>query len=407
MTIWIIGFLVFIVVMLALDLGVFHREAHEVSMPEALAWTGFWVTLALLFNVFVYFIYKNQWLSFGSPLSGSEAALQFLTGYLIEESLSLDNIFVIAVVFAYFKIPLIYQHRVLFWGILGAVIMRGIMISVGVALINHLSWIVYVFGGLLLFTAVKLLIWRDEDLEPEKTFILRTARRFFPFTTELHGQKFFIRLNGKLVMTPLFLVLLMVESMDLIFAVDSIPAILAVTREGFLVFTSNIFAILGLRSLYFALAALIEKFRFMKMSLSFLLAFIGIKMLISHHYPIPIQVTLAMIVGILAVGVLASILVPKNGEEHFVSPIAKNIVGWATLGYKGMRRIFILIIGITVLILGAIMIVTPGPGVVVIIIGLAILATEFIWARVLLKKMKEKAKDLSNSASDFMSGKKK
>lgn len=312
MIIWLwIGFITFIFLMLALDLGVFNRKAHEIKAKEALGWTLVWVLVSLAFNVVLYYMYQNHWLGIGQeighPTDGKEAALNFFTGYVIEKSLSLDNIFVIALIFSYFQVPAKLQHRVLFWGVLGAIIMRGVMIFMGVALIERFSWMVYVFGALLIFTAVKMLITQHENIDPEKNPLIKLARRFFPVTTGYEKERFFTRLNGKLAITPLFLVLLVIENTDVIFAVDSIPAIFAVTTDPFIVFTSNIFAILGLRALYFALAAVLGKFKYLKISLVFLLAYVGMKMILSHHFQIPTLFSLFVIAGILAVGILASV----------------------------------------------------------------------------------------------------
>ncbi len=327
--IWLwIGFLLLVFIFLALDLGVFNRHAHVISVREALRWTALWVTVAMVFNVAVYFIYENHWMGIGMPsvdaqgkvihegLSGWDAALKFFTGYVVEKSLSMDNIFVIAVIFGYFKVPPQFQHRVLFWGILGALIMRGGMIAVGWAMIHSFSWTIYIFGGLLLITAVRMLMSGDEHGDPNNNWLTRLARKIYPVADEFDGQKFFTVVNGKRAMTRLMLVLLVVESTDVLFAVDSIPAIFAITDDPFIVFTSNVFAILGLRSLYFALAGMIDKFRYLKPSLVFILAFVGVKMIISHHYPIPTVVSLSVILGILAVGVTASILAPTvTGEK--------------------------------------------------------------------------------------------
>jgi tellurite resistance protein TerC len=259
MVIWLwIGFIVFVLVMLALDLGVFNRTAHEIRTREALGWTALCIALALVFNVLVYFMYRYHWLGIGtgegSRMTGHDAALNFFTGWVVEYSLSLDNIFIIAIIFSYFKVPHKYQHRVLFWGILGALIMRGLMIAAGAALIHRFEWIIYVFGALLIFTAIKMLMTQQDDIEPEKNIFVRCARKLYPVTSDFEGERFFTRIDGMRAVTPLFLVLLVVESTDVLFAVDSIPAIFAITTDPFLVFTSNIFAILGLRSLYFALA---------------------------------------------------------------------------------------------------------------------------------------------------------
>jgi TerC family integral membrane protein len=314
------GFVALILLLLSLDLGVFHRRAHVVSIREALTWTGVWVTLALLFNALVYVIYQHHWLGMGThphqEPTGKDAALKFLTGYIVEESLSLDNVFVMALIFTYFRIPTRYQHRVLFWGILGAQIMRGAMIGAGTALIHRFDWVIYVFGGFLIFTAIKLMLTRQETMHPEHNLLVRLARKVYPVSHELDGQRFFTRMNGRHAATPLFLVLLLVESSDVMFAVDSIPAIFAITQDPFIVYTSNIFAILGLRSLYFALAGSLDKFRYLRTSLVFVLGFVGAKMLLSHYRPIPIGVSLGVIVGILLIGMLASLLVERREAKR-------------------------------------------------------------------------------------------
>lgn len=307
--IWIV-FLVFIAVMVALDLGVFHREIKAPTIRDALGWTTAWVSLAMVFMVAVYLLYENNypWASLNTEqLTGMEAASQFLLGYMLEYSLSVDNIFVIAMVFTYFRVPLELQHRVLFWGILGAVILRGIMIALGVVLINRLDWITYVFGALLLYTAIRMLLLRHETVDPGENGLVKIARRWLPVTNEFHGQHFFIRVDGILTATPLFLALLMVESSDVMFAVDSVPAVFAVTRDPFIIFTSNMFAILGLRSLYFVLACYMERFRYLQHALVFVLVFVGIKMILTNHYHIPSFVSMSFIIGILLFGVLASI----------------------------------------------------------------------------------------------------
>jgi tellurite resistance protein TerC len=305
-----IAFLAFIGAMVALDLGVFHRKDRAVTLRGALGWSAVWISMALLFNVFVYLLYENNysWASLATEhLSGREAATQYLVGYVLEKSLSLDNIFVIAMIFSYFRVPLVLQHRVLFWGILGAVILRGLMIAVGVALINRFEFIIYIFGAFLLYSAVRMLLIRQDTLEPGDNPLVRLAQRWVPVTDTYHGRKFIVRVDGKMMATPLLLALLLVESSDVMFAVDSIPAIFAVTRDPFIIFTSNIFAILGLRSLYFVLAAYMERFRYLKHALVFVLAYVGVKMIISGHYHIDDMASMAIIFGILLVGVLASI----------------------------------------------------------------------------------------------------
>ena len=313
-SIW-LAFLLFVLTMVALDLGVFHREDKAPTVRNAVGWTLVWVALALIFNAIVYQLYEHNysWASLATEhLTGREAASQFLLGYVLEKSLSVDNIFVIAMIFAYFRVPLELQHRVLFWGILGAVVLRGVMIGLGAVLINRFDWITYLFGALLIYTAVKMLLLRQETVDPGENSLARLAQRWLPFTNRFHGRHFFVRVGGRHVATPLFLALLLVESSDVMFAVDSIPAVFAVTRDPFIVFTSNIFAILGLRSLYFVLAGYMERFRYLKSALVFVLVFVGIKMMLSNHYEIPDGVSMAIILGILVVGVLASI---KGGSK--------------------------------------------------------------------------------------------
>ncbi|MEQ8787018.1 MAG: TerC family protein [Pirellulaceae bacterium] len=309
--IW-LGFLFFVLAMVLLDLGVFHRKAHTIGIREALSWTLLWIAMALAFNVLVYFLYEHNagdWARLETrQLTGGEAAVQFFTGYVLEKSLSIDNVFVMAMIFAYFGIPLSQQHRLLFWGILGAIVLRGVMIGLGATLIERFEWVIYVLGLLVLASAVKLMITREDSIEPDRNLVIRVVRWFYPVHHEAVGGRFFTRLDGRLAVTPMFLALVLIETTDVMFAVDSIPAVFAVTRDPFLVFTSNIFAILGLRSMYFVLAGFIDKFRYLKMSLVFVLAFVGVKMLLAHHVPIPNVASLACIAGILAVGVLASIV---------------------------------------------------------------------------------------------------
>lgn len=306
-----IGFLLLVLILLALDLGVFHKKDEAISTKSALLWTGFWILLSLVFNVFIYFAYEHHWLGIGlhigHNLGGHDAAIKYFTGYIIEKSLSLDNIFLIAMIFAYFNVPDKYQHRVLFWGILGALIMRGIMIGAGAALIERFDWMIYVFGGLLILTALKMLYSKDEAIHPDDNPLVKLARRLYPVTGTYEGHKFFTIANGKRAITPLFLVLLVIESTDVIFAVDSIPAIFAITTDPYIVFTSNVFAILGLRSLYFALSAMMNKFRYLKVSIVIVLIYVGIKMLISQLYHIPTLISLGVIILILGTGIAISL----------------------------------------------------------------------------------------------------
>lgn len=298
-----IGFNVFILAMLALDLGVFHRKSHTVSLKESLSWTGVWVVLALLFNAGVW------------HFAGSQKAVEFFTGYVIEKSLSVDNVFVFALLFSFFAVPARYQHKVLFWGILGALIMRAIMIAVGAALIAKFAWVIYVFGGFLILTGIKMIVKREEEIHPERNPVVRLFKRFMPVTNAYRDDRFFVREGGVLMATPLFVVLLLVEFTDLIFAVDSIPAIFAVTTDPFIVYTSNVFAILGLRSLYFALAGVMNKFHYLKIGLGVVLAFVGVKMLLAHSpWKIDTLVSLGIIVSILATSIVWSLLRPRKTE---------------------------------------------------------------------------------------------
>ena len=307
-------FLVFVAILLALDLGVFHKKDHVIGVSESLRWTGIWIAISLAFGAAVYFLYDKQLLTSPSGvIGGSEALLEYLTGYLIEKSLSLDNIFVMAAIFSYFKIPGIYQHRVLFWGILGAILLRGIFILGGTALINHFSWLMYVFGVLILVTAVKMLFEKDDDeADLSNNRIVRLCQKFLPVTHQIQGHNFTLIQNGKRFFTPLFIALAVIETSDVLFAVDSIPAIFGVTTDPFIVFTSNIMAILGLRSLYFALAAMLNKFDKLKYAIVFILAFVGIKMLIVDFIHIPTVVSLSVIIGSLAIGMLISLKSPKH-----------------------------------------------------------------------------------------------
>ena len=315
------GFVVFVLVMLALDLGVFHRRAHEVSMKEAVAWTVVWVGLAMAFTVFVYFLYEYRLLGLIGPGAppGREAALLFFTGYLIEESLSADNIFVMAMIFAVFRVPAAYQHRVLFWGILGAVVLRAMMILGGIALIERFAWVLYLFGAFLIYSACRVLFAKAEA-DPQKNFAVRLARQVLPVTQEYDGPHFLTRREGRRMLTPLALVLVAVESADVIFALDSIPAIFAITNIPFIVFTSNIFAILGLRSMYFALLATLKKFRYLKVSLAVLLAVIGLKMLLKDvlkAVPGQTYMTLGVIVLVLGAGIVASLVFsPRRARDR-------------------------------------------------------------------------------------------
>jgi tellurite resistance protein TerC len=295
-----IGFNLFVLLMLALDLGVFNRKAHVIGFKESLTWTAVWIALAMVFNGWVW------------HHLGPQKGLEFFTGYVIEKSLSVDNVFVFALLFTYFAVPQIYQHKVLFWGVLGALVMRAAMIVLGAALITKFSWIIYVFGAFLIITGLKMIFKKEEEIHPENNPVVRWFKKLMPVTKDFRGDKFFVRENGIRMATPLFVVLLLVEISDVIFAVDSIPAIFAVTKDPFIVYTSNVFAILGLRSLYFALAGVLDKFHYLKIGLGFVLSFVGVKMLLAHSpWKVDTLISLGVIVGILAISVIASLLKPK------------------------------------------------------------------------------------------------
>ena len=302
------GFIAFVLAMLALDLGVFHRKAHDVSLKEAGAWSAVWIGLALVFNVGVY------------ALFGTDRAVEFTTAYLIEKALAVDNIFVFAVIFTAFAIPTAYQHRLLFWGVIGALVMRAGFIFAGGALLQHFHWVIYVFGGLLALTGVKLLVQRNDAVDIERNLGVRLFRKVFPVTNALDGDKFVVVRNGKRFATPLLLALVAIEVTDLIFALDSIPAIFAITSDPFIVFTSNIFAILGLRSMYFLLAGVMHKFAYLKVGLALILVFVGFKMLLMDIYKVPVGASLGVIAGLLTVSVLASLMWPGAASEPQKKP---------------------------------------------------------------------------------------
>jgi tellurite resistance protein TerC len=298
------AFNLFVIAMLAIDLGVFHRKAHEVTVREALTWTCVWITLAMIFNLFIYYYYDKI------------KALEFFTGYLIEKSLSVDNIFVIILIFSYFKVPSAYQHKVLFWGILGALVMRVIFILTGVELIHRFHWLIYIFGGFLVYTGIRMLTSGDLKIDPEKNPVIKLARKIMPITPSFEGDQFFVKHDGKTWATPLFLVVILIETTDLIFAVDSIPAILAISDDSFIVYTSNVFAILGLRSLYFALAGIEKYFTYLKYGLSAILVFVGVKMCIADLFKIPIEVSLIIIGFTLMIAMASSRLFPEKKHNE-------------------------------------------------------------------------------------------
>ena len=311
MLVWVL-FTSTILLFLALDLGVFNRVSHEIKTREAAVWTTVWIAMALGFSGVIWWLFDGGSIRNSTGLTPDAAVLKYITGYLIELSLSIDNVFVIAVIFKSFSIPKQYQHRVLFWGILGAIVFRAIMIFFGVALINKFDWIIYVFGVFLLYTAYKMLKTDNSTLNLMNSFIFRNIRKFLPFTAIIDGEKFFIRRMGKRIATPLFMALLIIELTDILFALDSIPAILAITTDPFIVFSSNIFAILGLRSMYFLITQMLDKFRFINYSLVMILAFVGLKMLFAHHIIIPEWLSLGVITLALGAGILLSVAIKQK-----------------------------------------------------------------------------------------------
>lgn len=299
LSLW-VGFNILILMLIAIDLGVLHKKSHVISVREALIWSAGWIFISLTFNVGIYFWF------------GYESALQFLTGYLIEKSLSVDNIFVFAILFSYFKVKPEYQHKVLMWGILGALIMRGALIAVGTALISNFHWVIFILGAFLVYTGIKMALQKEISVHPERNPVVNLAKRFIPMSNDYDGDKFVTEIDGKRIFTPLIVVLIVVEVTDLMFAVDSIPAIFAITTDSFIVYTSNVFAILGLRALYFALSGVLDMFHYLKYGLGLVLSFVGTKMLISDFYIIPIPMALGAVAAILALSIVASIMIPAK-----------------------------------------------------------------------------------------------
>ncbi len=315
MIVWML-FLLAILIFLALDLGIFNKNPHVISSKEAGFWTSIWVVLSFSFSAIIFWLYGTDYIANPNGLSQSQAMVKYITGYLIELSLSIDNIFIIAVIFTSFHIPRKYQHRVLFWGIMGAIIFRALMILFGVILINKFSWMTYLFGTFLIFTAIKMLVTDEEkEFQPKKSLVYRLLKKMIPVTHEINSEHFFVKVNHKTAATPLFVALIVIEAMDVLFAIDSVPAILAITSDPFLVFSSNIFAILGLRSMYFFLANMLEKFSYLEYSLIAILSFVGIKMMLVHFYKFPEWVSLAFIALSLIVGILVSLRKDKEKKN--------------------------------------------------------------------------------------------
>lgn len=385
---WFILFLTF-TALIVLDLGFIHRRVREISLYEALAMSAFWISIGLGFSVLIYFIYARQWY-ISTDLSGYQAWLQYLTAFSLEKMLSLDNLFVMALIFHQLRIPVAQQHRVLFWGICAAVVMRGVFILGGMFLLNRFDWMTYVFGGVLLFSALKVLANQSNEQVTRENWLIKAIRKLVPIHPQVEDNRFFRRLDGHLALTPLFLALVMVESADVLFAMDSIPAVIAVSREPFIVYSSNIFAVLGLRALYFVLASAMQQFHYLKLSMVTILGFIGVKMLLAHVYPISALVSLLVICSTMLLGIIASLLDKTRGNILATSPVVEELGRFYAMTFAGIKRIVILLIGTSVVIVGIIMIFTPGPAIVVIPAGLAILATEFVWARRVLKYFKRK-----------------
>lgn len=451
--VWIyVGFIFFILVMLALDLGVVNRKAHVIRPRESLIFTGFTVALALAFGACVWWMYQNNWpegithefvrlatdaakatLPEGAAVPevavtgyGGEATLKYLTAWVLEYSLSVDNIFVIAVIFGYFRVPANLQHRVLFWGILGALVMRGGMIVAGVELVKRFEWLNYLFGAFLVYTAYKMFRSGEGEEDISHSPAIRLTQKFIRVTPQYDGSRFFTVKDGVRYATPLFLALMVVEFTDVIFAVDSIPAVLGITQDPFIVFTSNVFAILGLRSLFFAVAAALGSFRYLKTALVFVLAFIGIKMMMTGVHQlrafmeslpegwawlvswapeqklhVPTEISLSIIVGMLALGVIASLFASAAERKRRRSPM-QDVAEAIELTRRNLKRVLILIAGSIVILAGIAIAPIPGPGAIPLIIGgLMILATEFIWAKRLVGKMRQQAHTMANTTEEL------
>ncbi|CDR33273.1 TerC family protein [Criblamydia sequanensis] len=387
-----IGFIAGIIGLISIDL-LMTRNKKEPTLGHSLLWTLIWIFVALLFNVFIYFLYEYGLFGFVSGgLGGATPALQYFTGYIVEKSLSLDNIFVIAFIFSYFQIPLKYQHEVLFYGIIGAIVFRLIMILLGLALLNAFHFMYYIFGVLLLITAFKMLFMHKEEIDPDKNYFTKLMKKVMPVTQKLHEDHFFVRIDGVLHMTPVFLALLVVETTDILFAIDSIPAIFAITKDPFIVFTSNVFAILGLRSLYFVLAHALNKFYYLRYSLIFLLAFVGLKMLLIDLYPIPLSISLYVILFILAMGVLASYFNWEKILDIWSSPVFNDLKKLGQVTLAEQTGVILLAIGITLLILGIMQLAIRGIGWILIPIGILIIFREVLYALKIFRSIREERK---------------
>jgi tellurite resistance protein TerC len=385
------GFVLFVLAMLALDLGVFHRKAHPVGFREALVWSGVWVSLALLFNGMLYWKF------------GLDYGVKFFSGYLIEKSLSIDNIFVFLAIFSSLAIPAVYQHRILFWGILTALVLRGLMILTGATMLERFEWLIYVFGVFLVLTGIKFFLQRNRTLHPEENSAMRLVRRLIPSTTRFEGGRFFMVANGRLVATPLLMALVLIEVADVVFALDSIPAVFAITKDPFIVFTSNIFAILGLRSLFFLLAGAVQKFSYLKLGLSAVLVFVGVKMTVANVVKISPFISLAVIAAILGGAAVTSIFHPKPERKSQLPSAVPDpaVQSWQTTDAepkatapapRGFGLVLALAAGWMLVLLGIVFLVAPGPGIPLLVAGLALLARRYHWARRILRRLNEGTK---------------
>jgi tellurite resistance protein TerC len=395
MALWVwSGFLALALVLVLLELGLFRRVRQAVNIKESLAWSLFWLTLGLAFTLPVSLLYGEDWLGWSDlaphRLTGRQAVVQYLAGFLVEKSLSLDNLLVIALIFTRLRVPIGGQLRLLTWAVVGAVLLRAVMIALGAELLQRVWWSAYLFGALLIASGAKMLVVRHDNIDPQRNLVVRLLPRLLPLAGHPSGEGLLAARPGGTAATPLLVALLLVLSGTVMFAIDSVPAIFAITEDPFLVLTANVFSLLGLRSLYFALAGYLDRFRYLKNSLSFLLAYMGVKMILRVHHPVPNAVSLAIMGGLLAVGVLSSFVAISKDTAKLVSPLLDDLEGLLLLTYAQARRIAVLLIGSSVLLVGIAMIVLPGPAVVVIPLGLAILGLEFEWARRWLRAIRER-----------------
>lgn len=403
--VWVI-LLITVTALLLVDFGLMYRHTRDMSLLETLALSGFWLVLGLAFSVIIYFAYEQtlfaDYISV-MPLGGEEAVTQYLTIFLVEKSLSLDNLFVIALIFQTLEVPVQYQYRVLWFGMFSALLFRVLLIMAGVYLLNNLIWMNYLYAVILLLGALKLFANHSRNHEYKDNPLTRLINRFIPVKDNIEKGRFFQRTKTGLCMTPLLVAMLLIESADIVLSFDSIPAALAISRDSFIVISANIFSLLGMRALYFAFASAMQQLHYLKLSLIVILLFMAVKMLLLHAYPIDTTISLLVISSTIILGVIASLQQKERKPVFATSPLALEAGRLYTLTFAGLKRIIILTVGVSVLIIGIIMIVTPGPAIVVIPAGLAILATEFVWARIILKKFKHKFVHYSKETMEFFS----